>query len=223
MPAPVEAAVLEWRRTHPSWGPRRLVHEAVKAGLEPVPSRSGVYRALLRAGLIDPEARRPRDRRCKRWERAHPMELWQMDIVGGMGLADGSELKILAGVDDHSRYCVVAAVMRRATDRAVCQASTAALSGHGVPPSSRRSRSRGTVDQLPSGAHNQRHRPTAPTANPARFRNKSVLSCTTSLMRCGLPHDLHRHDAWAGAWAHGAIRRLAYGASGVESATDVDA
>ena len=58
MSAAVEAAVLEWRRTHPSWGPRRLAHEAVKAGLSPVPSRSGIYRALLRAGLIDPEARR---------------------------------------------------------------------------------------------------------------------------------------------------------------------
>jgi transposase len=135
--AVVEAAVLEWRRKHPSWGPRRLAHEAVKAGLEPVPSRSGIYRALLRAGLIDPGARRPRDRRWKRWERARPMELWQMDpldqLVGGMGLADGSELKILTGVDDHSRYCVVAAVMRRATGRAVCQAFTAALTRHGVP------------------------------------------------------------------------------------------
>jgi len=133
MPAAVEAAVLEWRRTHPSWGPRRLAHEAVTAGLSPVPSRSGIYRALLRAGLIDPAARRPRDRRWKRWERARPMELWQMDLVGGMGLADGSEVKILTGVDDHSRYCVVAAVMRRATGRAVCQAFTAALTRHGIP------------------------------------------------------------------------------------------
>jgi transposase InsO family protein len=129
----VEAAVLEWRRTHPGWGPRRLAHEAVRAGLTPVPSRSGIYRALLRAGLIDPTARRRRDRRWKRWERARPMELWQMDLVGGMGLADGGELKILTGVDDHSRYCVVAAVMRRATGRAVCQAFTTALSRHGVP------------------------------------------------------------------------------------------
>jgi hypothetical protein len=83
--------------------------------------------------LIDPAAWRRRDRRWKRWERARPMELWQMDIVGGMGLADGSELKILTGVDDHSRYCVVAAVMRRATGRAVCQAFSAALARYGVP------------------------------------------------------------------------------------------
>jgi transposase InsO family protein len=133
MPAHVEATVLEWRRTNPGWGPRRLLHELGKAGIEPVPSRSGVYRALVRSGLIDPTARKPRSRRWKRWERARPMELWQLDLVGGMVLADGSELKILTGVDDHSRYCVTAAVMPKATSRAVCTAFTAALRRHGIP------------------------------------------------------------------------------------------
>jgi transposase InsO family protein len=133
MSARVEAQVLEWRRTNPGWGPRRLLHELGKAGIEPLPSRSGVYRALVRSGLIDPHARRARSRRWKRWERARPMELWQMDLVGGMGLADGSELKILTGVDDHSRYCTVAAVMPRATSRAVCAAFSAALGSHGIP------------------------------------------------------------------------------------------
>jgi len=48
MPATVEAQILEWRRRHPGWGPRRLAHEAVRAGLSPPPSRSGVYRSLVR-------------------------------------------------------------------------------------------------------------------------------------------------------------------------------
>jgi hypothetical protein len=30
------------------------------------------------------------------------MELWQMDVVGGIGLADGSELKALTGIDDQA-------------------------------------------------------------------------------------------------------------------------
>jgi transposase len=46
----VEVWVLEARRRNPDWGPRRLVHEASRAGVEPVPSRSGIYRALRRAG-----------------------------------------------------------------------------------------------------------------------------------------------------------------------------
>src|SRR5947208_3223540 len=111
----VEVWVLEAGRRNPDWGPRRLVHEALRAGVDPAPSRSGIYRALRRAGLIDPQARRRRDRRFKRWERGGAMELWQMDVVGGVVLADGRELKILTGIDDHSRFVVCAGLMERAT------------------------------------------------------------------------------------------------------------
>ena len=72
-----------------AWGPRRLVYELAKAGHRPVPSESAVYRALVRLNLIDPAGRRRRDRKWKRWERGRPMELWQMDVVGGFVLADG--------------------------------------------------------------------------------------------------------------------------------------
>jgi hypothetical protein len=48
------------------------------------------------------------------------MELWQMDIVGGVRLADGSEAKIVSGIDDHSRFVVCARVVARATARPVC-------------------------------------------------------------------------------------------------------
>lgn len=69
MPAIVEAAVLELRREHRSWGPRRLVYELGRRGAEPVPSETGVYRALKRAGLIEPGGRRRRKDTWKRWER----------------------------------------------------------------------------------------------------------------------------------------------------------
>jgi transposase InsO family protein len=128
-----EVWVLETRRRNPDWGPRRPVHEARRAGLDPVPSRSGVYRALKRAELIDPAARRRRDRRFKRWERGGAMELWQFDVVGGVVLADGTGCKILTGIDDHSRFVVCAGVMPRATSRAVCSHFAAALRAHGVP------------------------------------------------------------------------------------------
>ena len=32
------------------------------------------------------------------------MELWQMDVVGRFFLADGTELKMVTGIDDHSRF-----------------------------------------------------------------------------------------------------------------------
>jgi len=128
----VEVWVLETRRRHPDWGPRRLVHEAARAGIDPAPSRSGVYRALKRADLIDPAARRRRDRRFRRWERGTAMELWQMDVVG-VALADGRHGKILTGIDDHSRFVVCAGVMVRATSRSVCGHFAEALRRHGVP------------------------------------------------------------------------------------------
>jgi hypothetical protein len=61
------------------------------------------------------------------------MELWQMDIMGGVRLADGSELKIVTGLDDHSRFCICAHLVVRATARPVCEALAAALRTYGVP------------------------------------------------------------------------------------------
>lgn len=131
--AEVEAAVCEMRREHPKWGPLRLAHELAGAGMVPGPSRMSVYRVLVRHGLVEPGPRkRPRDSYL-RWERNEPMALWQLDIVGGAFLADGTEAKVVTGVDDHSRYCVMASVVARATRRAVCLAFAAALRQFGVP------------------------------------------------------------------------------------------
>jgi transposase InsO family protein len=129
----VEVVLAELRRAHPSWGPRRLVFELGRRGVEPVPSESGVYRALVRLSLIDSGARRPRDRKWKRWERGRPMELWQMDVVGGFVLADGSKAKVLTGIDDHSRFVVCAHVMARESSRNVCEGLAAAMRAYGVP------------------------------------------------------------------------------------------
>lgn len=100
----VVAAVLQLRRAHPSWGPRTIRHQLARQGVEPLPGRSSIYRTLVRYGLIDPQKRRRRREDYKRWERGRSMELWQMDVMGGVKLADGSEAKIVTGLDDHSRF-----------------------------------------------------------------------------------------------------------------------
>src|SRR3712207_1790803 len=41
MPSVVEVAVLELRRLHPAWGPRRIVVELGRRGVVPVPRESG--------------------------------------------------------------------------------------------------------------------------------------------------------------------------------------
>ncbi|MEV0725610.1 IS481 family transposase [Micromonospora purpureochromogenes] len=133
-PPEVEALICELRRNHPRWGARRLVYELGRRDCPgPIPSRITVHRVLIRHGLIDPIPRRRRREDYRRWERGRPMELWQLDIVGGIQLADGGEAKVVTGVDDHSRFCVIAAVVRRATGRAVCLAFAEALQRFGAP------------------------------------------------------------------------------------------
>jgi transposase InsO family protein len=97
------------------------------------PSRSAIYRCLVRHRLIDPKPRPRRLKDYKRWERSRPMELWQMDVMGGVRLTDGTQLWVVTGIDDHSRFCVIAKVVPRATARPVCDALLEGLSRHGVP------------------------------------------------------------------------------------------
>ena len=146
-PEPVGRAVLELRREHPRWGARRIRLELLRGPLpwtEPedvgwsVPSVSTINRILRRHGLVKPRPRkRPRDSYV-RFERPGPMQLWGIDIVGGIELVNPltgelREAKIVTGVDDHSRFCVMATVVERATSRAVCLAFAQALARYGVP------------------------------------------------------------------------------------------
>ena len=130
--AGVEALVCELRRAHRRWGPRRLVFELDRRG-HPGLSRSTVYRILVRHHLIEPVPRRKRREQYRRWERPAPMQLWQLDVTASLFLADGRECKIITGIDDHSRFCVIATVVMRATARAVCSAFVEAMRVYGVP------------------------------------------------------------------------------------------
>lgn len=140
----VEVAVAEMRREHPRWGSRRIRLEMLRKpapwaaeGLV-VPSERTINRILHRQGLLRARPRkRPRDSYV-RFERPGPMQLWQMDIVGGLRLVSPvtgelREAKVVTAVDDHSRYCVIAKVAERATSRAVCLALAEALARFGVP------------------------------------------------------------------------------------------
>ena len=60
------------------------------------------------------------------------MQLWQLDVTDSAFLADGREVKIVTGIDDHSRYCVIARVVLRATARPVCWAFVEAMTIYGV-------------------------------------------------------------------------------------------
>jgi transposase InsO family protein len=129
----MEARIVAVRVAHPAWGSARILWQLEQDGVAPLPGRSSVYRALRRHDLVVGVRRKRRRSDYRRWERGRAMELWQMDIVGRIFLADGSELHAVTGVDDHSRFCVSARLVVRATARPVCDALAAAMRAHGVP------------------------------------------------------------------------------------------
>jgi transposase InsO family protein len=132
MAAVTEARVVALRREHPGWGSRTILYWLAQEG-EPLPGRTSIDRCLVRHGLVVPQARKRSRDDYKRWERSTAMELWQMDIVGGVHLVDGGEAKIVSGIDDHSRFVISAFVVERATARPTCDALVLALATYGVP------------------------------------------------------------------------------------------
>jgi transposase InsO family protein len=130
--AEVEAAICRLRREHPRWGARRISFELGQRGMTAVPGRATVHRVLARNGLVKPQEQR-HGRKYKRWQRDAPMQLWQLDIVGGVPLAGGREAKIVTGIDDCSRFVVVSAVIMVQSGRAVTEAFAAAMRRYGVP------------------------------------------------------------------------------------------
>jgi transposase InsO family protein len=138
--AELEAVVCELRRDHPRWGALRILHELMRGPLVPdrLPSRATINRILVRHGLVAGRSRRRKRSEYVRWERPAAMQLWQIDIVYGPLLLDVAtgelrEARIVTGVDDHSRFCVLARVVERATGRAVCLAFAQALQRYGAP------------------------------------------------------------------------------------------
>ena len=52
------------------------------------------------------------------------MELWQLDVLGGVWLTDGRQLKAVTGIDDHARFWVAAGLVEPANAPSVCRVFT---------------------------------------------------------------------------------------------------
>ena len=128
----VEVRITELRALHPGWGADRLAYRLGREGFDPVPSRAAISRALVRLGLVHHDRRKGK-REYRRWQRSRPMELWQMDVMGAVMLADGTELKAVTAIDDCSRFALAAGLVRRASSRPVCGVFNAILTEFGAP------------------------------------------------------------------------------------------
>ncbi len=100
---------------------------AYLADVPGIPSEATIWRILTDRGLITPQpSKAPKSSKSFTAERAN--ECWALDDTG-WALADGSEVKILNVIDDHSRLCVVSTALAGACTG---EATLAALA-HAAP------------------------------------------------------------------------------------------
>jgi hypothetical protein len=138
MPSRVEVRVIGPRWEHRDRAPDRICHQLAREGVEPVPGRSSVYRgADPQRGCWTQQSESGSGPTSGGGSGGRLMELWQMDVMGGVHLSDGSEVRVVTGIDDHSRFVVCAQVVARATAGPVCAALQQVKEVPGPPVRSR--------------------------------------------------------------------------------------
>ena len=99
----IEERVVALRRTHPSWGGRKLRRRLRELGYADVPAPSTITTILRRRELLG-HTGRGSPHAFIRFEADTPNELWQMDFKGHFGMPEG-RCHPLTVLDDHSRFC----------------------------------------------------------------------------------------------------------------------
>jgi transposase InsO family protein len=131
-PAGVEDAIVAERKRLTDAGldngPATIAfHLAALAGL---PSEATIWRILRARGFITPDPSKKPKRTHRRFTAERANECWQLDDTG-WELADGTAVKILNVVDDHSRLLIASSAMVTCTGAAalVVLAAAAAILG----------------------------------------------------------------------------------------------
>lgn len=104
---PIVALLVDARKRHPTWGPRKLLFElGVKYPRLSLPASSTAGAILKRQGPILP--RRPRRKAPPYTEPflgcAHPNDVWCADFKGSFALGNGRRCNPLTISDAYSRY-----------------------------------------------------------------------------------------------------------------------
>jgi transposase InsO family protein len=122
------ARIVALRREY-GWAGRKL-HVLLAAEGMPC-SPATIDRIIRREGLVDPrESHRPA---LKRFERAAPNELWQMDFKGQYPVGAGQWCFPLSVLDDHSRYAVGLFAMASTEGTPVYTALRGCFERYGLP------------------------------------------------------------------------------------------
>jgi len=130
-PNEVEQMILALRHKHPAWCGRKLHTRARNLGHSELPSPSTITAILKRNHLLDPQAS-AKHQAFRRFEKAAPNELWQMDYKGEFKLPQG-RCYPLTVVDDHSRFAVALQACAQPTISITQTALIAVFRRYGLP------------------------------------------------------------------------------------------
>ncbi len=101
------AALVELRKEHPSWGPKKLKARLEAQGVSNVPAASTIGELLKGHGLVRPRRRRvypPAMTPQPLGEATHPNDTWCVDFKGHFALGDKTRCHPLTLSDQVSRY-----------------------------------------------------------------------------------------------------------------------
>ena len=139
-PAEMEAAILQLRRAHMSWGARKLkAYLERERSQQPWPAASTIGQMLAREGLVH---RRRRARRTppysEPFRRADgPNRVWCADFKGWFRTGDGERIDPLTISDAHSRYLLRCQAVEKMDTARVQAVFEAAFREYGLPEAMR--------------------------------------------------------------------------------------
>jgi len=113
-PLPVVEQLLALRRSHPSWGAKKLLHVLDKRGVTDLPSRSTCCDLLKRHGLVISPRRRKYPGHPGRPLSAmtEPNGVWTADFKGQFRTRDGKYCYPLTVADGYSRFLLACQALR---------------------------------------------------------------------------------------------------------------
>jgi transposase InsO family protein len=130
-PEAMEQQIVVLRRQH-AWGGRKIARRLRDLGVENVPAASTITAVLRRHDALQPLAGAAAQPARRRFERAAPNQLWQMDFKGDV-ILDHGRCHPLSVLDDHSRFLLGLFACAAQTAETVRSHLTALFRRYGLP------------------------------------------------------------------------------------------
>lgn len=133
----VRALIIEERKRHPTWGPKKL-HDILHTthGLECPPARSTIATILHQNGLITRRRRKPglyRPKPNELTQPTHPNHVWTFDFKGWFLTQDRIRCDPLTVCDRYSHYIICCRALPNQQHKGTLRATRNLMQTHGLP------------------------------------------------------------------------------------------